>query len=201
MDLIQRINSLCAGGLRAGSDADSILAKVVCYVKLAESLLPQNRVNVNLNHLTWRLFQALKEGDVVEVQMLLSRDDIDANSKYIGGVTPLMEAAENGHKAVVQSLLRRSEVNSKDNMGRTALWYAAQNGHTGVVGLLLGRHDVDSDSKEDIGCTPLMIAAQNGHKGVVRLLLQRDDIDLICQNLYDDTLLTVAADNGHEKVV
>jgi hypothetical protein len=68
MDLIQRINSLCASGLRAGSDADGILAKVVRYIKLAESLLPQkNGVNVDLNHLTWRLFQASKEGDVVEV--------------------------------------------------------------------------------------------------------------------------------------
>ena len=35
IDLIQRINSLCADGLRARSDADGILAKVVHYVKLA----------------------------------------------------------------------------------------------------------------------------------------------------------------------
>jgi ankyrin repeat protein len=200
MDLIQRINSLCAGGLRAGSDADGILAKVVRYVKLAESLLPQNGVNVDLNHLTWRLIQASKEGDVVEVRMLLSRDDIDANSKYIGGVTPLIEAAKNGHEAVVQSLLHRSEVNLKDNRGCTALWYAAQNGHTGIVGLLLGRRDVTPDSKDSRGRTALWLAAKNGHSSVVNLLLGRNDVDPDT-NVDGDTPLMVAADNGHEEVV
>jgi ankyrin repeat protein len=133
------------------------------------SLLPQNGVNVDLDR--WKLHQSSREGNDIAVRMLLSRDDIDANSKDIGGVTPLMEAAENGHEAVVQSLLRRSEVNSKDNRGRTALWYAAQNGHTGVVGLLLGRHDVDPDSKDSRDRTALWLAVKNGHSSVVKLLL------------------------------
>jgi hypothetical protein len=86
------------------------------------SLLPQNGVNVDLNDLTWRLFQASKEGDVVEVRMLLSREDIDPNLKRACGETPLMVAAENGHEAVARLLLGRRDVtpDSKDSRGRTA---------------------------------------------------------------------------------
>jgi len=67
---------------------------------------------VELNHLTWRLLQVSKEGDVVEVGMLVSREDIDPNLKRACGETSLIVAAENGHEAVVQLLLGRRDVTS-----------------------------------------------------------------------------------------
>ena len=53
-----------------------------------------------------------KEGDVVEVGMLVSREDIDPNLKRACGETSLIVAAENGHEAVVQLLLGRRDVTS-----------------------------------------------------------------------------------------
>jgi hypothetical protein len=195
MDLIQRINSLCAGGLRAGSDADGILGKVVHYVKLAESLLPhKNGVNVDLNRLTWKLHQSSRDGDDVAVQMLLSRDDIDPNSIHIGGVTPLMEAAMNGHEAVVWQLLGRKGVDPGicTSWKWTALIFAADNGHDAVVRLLLERDNVHVDSA-------LWKGAAEGHGMVVQLLLEQ-----IKPESKDHALrmaLFSATDRGHELTI
>jgi hypothetical protein len=53
--------------------------------------------------------------------------------------TPLLRAAENGHKAVVKLLLERGQVdvNVENKHGQTPLLLVAQNGRRSVVKLLL----------------------------------------------------------------
>lgn len=58
-----------------------------------------------------------------------------AYSKYYNSRTPLSQAAESGHEAVVKLLVERDdvEVGSKDEFGQTPLSWAAEEGHETVV--------------------------------------------------------------------
>jgi ankyrin repeat protein len=119
------------------------------------------------------------------------------------GQTPLSWAAEKGHEAVVQLLLKtdKVEVDSKDSHGRTPLSKAAENGHEAVVQLLLERDKVEVNSKDSYGRTPLSWAAKKGHEAVVQLLLERDKVEVDSKDNSGRTPLSWAAEKGHEAVV
>ena len=52
------------------------------------------------------------------------------DTKY--GPTPLFQALESGHEAVVKRLLEKgADVESEDECGRTPLWWAAEKGARG----------------------------------------------------------------------
>ncbi|MCJ1474761.1 hypothetical protein MMC13_003421 [Lambiella insularis] len=72
--------------------------------------------------------------------------DVVADSKDEDGRTPLWQAAERGHEAVVKLLLGREHVaaDSKDIYGRTPLWWAAQGGHEAVSNSHTHLHWFDS---------------------------------------------------------
>ena len=65
-----------------------------------------------------------------------SKADVDSKDNY--GRTPLLNAAANGHEAVVKLLVAtgKADVDSKDNYGRTLLWYAATFRQEAMVKLL-----------------------------------------------------------------
>jgi ankyrin repeat protein len=73
----------------------------------------------------------------------------------------LYQAAENGHEAVVQLLLKHMvDVDANDD-GRTALRWAAENGFEAEVRPLL-KHKVDVGAKTVSGKTALYLAAEMG---------------------------------------
>lgn len=55
------------------------------------------------------LLWASEEGDEVAIRKLLSREDFDPNSRSMFGLTPLIVAAQNGYKALVQLLLSQAK--------------------------------------------------------------------------------------------
>jgi hypothetical protein len=87
--------------------------------------------------LSWAAYN----GHEAVVRLLLTRVDVETDSKDKGGRTPLSWAAERGHEAVVELLLARADVeaDSKDEGGRTPLWWAIEGGHEAVVKLLKSR--------------------------------------------------------------
>jgi hypothetical protein len=120
------------------------------------------------------------------------------------GQTPLLWAAEQGHKAVVKLLLEtgKVDIDVKDSSGWTPLLWAAEQGHEAVVKLLLEIGKVDVNSKDSrYGQTPLLWAAQNGHEAVVKLLLETGKFDVdVKDSQHGRTALGWAAHNGHEAV-
>ncbi|KAH0547754.1 hypothetical protein FGG08_000011 [Glutinoglossum americanum] len=116
------------------------------------------------------------------------------------GQTPLSQAAERGHEAVVKLLLERgAELESKSNSGQTPLSRAAERGHEAVVKLLLER-GAELESKSNSGQTPLSRAAERGHEAVVKLLLERG-AELESKSNSGQTPLSWAAERGHEAIV
>src|SRR6266550_2425108 len=85
----------------------------------------------------------------------------------------LLDAAEAGDTAEVQSLLREgANANAKGDYGNTALMGAAVRGHTESVRALLEK-GADVNAKGNTGRTALMEAALEGYTDTVRTLLEK----------------------------
>ncbi|KAM0258573.1 hypothetical protein ACHAQJ_003744 [Trichoderma viride] len=124
----------------------------------------------------------------------------DLNSQDHYNRTPLSWAAERGHEAIIQLLLKAgAEIDSKDKRDRTPLFWAASGGHEAVVKLLL-EAGAEIDSKDEYNQTPLGQAADEGHEAVVKLLLKAG-AKVNLKNGPDETPLARAASHGHEAIV
>ena len=136
-------------------------------------------------------------------RLLSEMGDVLADSKDSDGRTPLSQAAQQGHTAVVKLLVERDDVeaDSEDQSSRTPLSYAAMEGHEEVVQLLIMRDDVDADSNDSVDSTPLLWAASQGNEAVVRLLVERDDVEVNVRNSWGMTPLSYAAMEGHKITV
>lgn len=123
------------------------------------------------------LRRAASSGDFDSVVSLLDRGaNVDALGKgmrflYSSNLTPLMVAAENGHKVVVLLLLHRgAAINASDDNGETALHKASKAGHMDVVRILLAKR-VQLDKVDNDSQTALHKSILNDHVDVTRLIL------------------------------
>ena len=160
----------------------SLLVVVALAAGLAQAATDRDR---------WTMVEAVQRGDAPTVEAMLAR-----------GVPPATEgevlyrprkvlsiAAEAGHEAVVEVLLRHgadpesandfparfaihgsSPARSADNR-KTALMYAAQSGHVAIVRRLVAAR-ARVDARSIYGETALMLAAGAGRVETVRALIE-----------------------------
>jgi len=88
-------------------------------------------------------------------------------------MTPLMIAAENGHKGIANELLdMNNTVNYQNNAGDTALMYAAMNGRDAIITLLIDR-GADFTLTNKKNATALSLSLAHEKHTVVSLLRRR----------------------------
>jgi ankyrin repeat protein len=143
------------------------------------------------------LVQALREGAMKVVDVLLAQPGIDLETPAMNGNTALMMAAYQHNAPAVTMLLARGAKVTQP--GWTALHYAAAAGDDAIARQLLERGAaIDAPSPPASGkFTPLMMAAREGHDRTVQLLL-RAGADPALRNSEGLTAQQIAARAGHQ---
>jgi ankyrin repeat protein len=84
-----------------------------------------------------KIFEAVEQGNVQQVKVLLQQEPDLALKKDSDGVTLLHEAAFGGKKDVAALLLTtKADVNARDKYGYRPLYYASALGNNDVADLL-----------------------------------------------------------------
>jgi len=109
------------------------------------------------------------------------------------GLTPLMDAARNGHDECVALLLPVSRTRRADGKGHTALMHAAGSGNSATIALLIPASEPKAKDKD--GDTALTIAAARGAPGALNALIPVSDLN--AQNSAGFTALMIAARNAN----
>jgi hypothetical protein len=144
---------------------------------------------------------AVNNKNLEQVQAALN-DHANTETKYDGGITPLMEAAMLGQADIVKLLLdHHANIEVSNVIGNTSLIVAAaQRGASAdVVRLLLANH-ADIEATNDSGTTPLLMAAHHGNIDVARLLIDAH-ANLEAVNKRGMTPLQMAAEGGQTEMV
>ena len=146
--------------------------------KVVELLLRHRDIDVNASAtdnspgLTIVYLQKQKE----TLESVLRASDLDGRMSMTvkHGATPLVSAAQNGHKDVVRLLLRRRDVdaNLSTRGGITPLLVAILNGRREVFDMLLSHGGVDLGRADTAGVTPLMLAGKLGRVDWVDSLIR-----------------------------
>jgi hypothetical protein len=117
------------------------------------------------------LHQAIVEGDIDQVQSLLSKG-ADVNLKNRMSWTPLHTAARNHQKAIVELLISKgADVNAKNKANQTPLHFAVDRGQKDVIELLIAK-GADVNAVGGRGDNALSLAKKNGNKEITDLLLK-----------------------------
>ena len=118
-------------------------------------------------------YNAARDGDAESIQKLLL-DGVPPDTKAGMSRTPLWWAAQQGHKAVVELLVGRDDVdtNSLNRAGQGPIFEPCVFGNIKIVELLLD-NGADPMHMDEDGRTPASVAKRCGRKGVLRILEQR----------------------------
>jgi ankyrin repeat protein len=139
------------------------------------------------------IFLAVDAGDLERVKALLKDNPDLVFSKDSDGMTPLLKAAMNGNKDLVELLLdNKADVNAKNDFGLTPLRFAATRGYKDVAELLLAK-GADVNAKDGRGETPLHGAAENARNLEIVKLLLANKADVNARDNYNGTPLHTAA--------
>ncbi|XP_067670003.1 ankyrin repeat domain-containing protein 50-like [Haliotis asinina] len=147
------------------------------------------------------LHMACIGGHVEMVKYILNNDCVDINSRGHNEISPVMLAANCGHKKVFDLLVRRGcLLPLEDRNGRGILHSACVGGNVAIVGDILKRNIVSVDSKDHDGKTPAILALECGHADVFKLLVtNQGDIQLFCEN--GNNVLHMSCALGHADTV
>ncbi|XP_071108992.1 ankyrin repeat domain-containing protein 50-like [Haliotis cracherodii] len=121
------------------------------------------------------LHEACRKGDLGRIRYILSRGlvDVDGGDEKHGR-TPLMVAAEKGHRRVFDFLIRKgANVSQVDDDGNNILHWACRGGHMDMMKYLLSQHSVDIHSRGKFGSTPLMKAVYYGNRDMFKFLVSQ----------------------------
>ena len=143
------------------------------------------------------IHKAAIRGDINKLRELLVAG-VDPNMKDQTGITPLMLAAQKGHKEIVEYLITQgADINAKTKTGFTALFNPCFQGNIELATLLIS-HGADVNVKDD--SNPLIgYAVLKGDKEIVELLLS-NGADPYATDDCGLTALNIATTRGFKEI-
>ncbi|XP_071085923.1 serine/threonine-protein phosphatase 6 regulatory ankyrin repeat subunit B-like [Haliotis cracherodii] len=139
-------------------------------------------------------------GNVEMVKHLLQMNISNINSKGKYGRTPVMLAAEFGHKELFYFLVCKGSDLLLVDDNRDTILHIACGGNVKMVKCLLSLDVIDINSRGSHGNTPVMTAASRGNRGVFELLVKKQ-ADLSLLNEDNNSILHVACITGNVSIV
>ena len=148
------------------------------------------------------LRKASTNGDIEQLRILLTSNDVDVNTQDLDDWTPLHCAATEGHLNCAQELLKHgANVNAQDDGGQTPLHQAAINGNLTIVQEFLKNHaTININAKNVNNWTPLHCAAKWSRRECVEELLQHG-ADFEAKTNDGKTAKYLAEEEGHSDIV
>ncbi|KAK6188342.1 hypothetical protein SNE40_004533 [Patella caerulea] len=151
------------------------------------------------------LHQAVLDCRLHQVRLLVSKHNVNIDSKDLNGRTALMltcfiENEDLGYKMAKIFLEAGAFMNIKDNLGRTALGYACMNGKEKIVGKILSEDILDINEPDNDGNTPLHHSCLCGNPRIVGMLADtylKYGLNIDRRNTLGYTALLICCKNGH----
>ncbi|XP_071111894.1 serine/threonine-protein phosphatase 6 regulatory ankyrin repeat subunit A-like [Haliotis cracherodii] len=162
---------------------------------------PKEKVTENPLHADTDLHLACKKGDLDRLTCILSESLVNLNIRGQYGRTPLMMAAEKGHRQVIDLLVTQgADVSLVNDDRNDILHVACLGGHVDLVKYVLSKKVADINNRGQYGGTPLMMSAEKGHRQVFDLLMtQGAGVSLV--DFDRNNILHVACLGGHTDMV
>ena len=146
-----------------------------------------------------RFRRAIKLYEVAEVESLVNI--VNRNRCFESGESPLTLAAQEGHEAVVEALIRGgADVNRLDRNGRGPLHIAVQINDLETVEVLL-KGSADPNRLDRNNQTPVHVACERGYRGILERLIQTGANPNARGEDGSPTPLTLASSRGHAECV
>ncbi|XP_064606010.1 uncharacterized protein LOC135470891 [Liolophura sinensis] len=151
------------------------------------------------------LHQAVLDGRLHQVRLLVAKHNSSVDSRDVNGRTPLMlacilDSEDYGCKMAKIFIQAGTYLNIRDNMGRTALSYACMNGREGIVKMILREDVLDLNDADNDGYSPLHHATVSGNPRVVEMLtdvIVKFGLNVDVRNCLGYTALLLACKLGH----
>ncbi|XP_067653568.1 ankyrin repeat and SOCS box protein 2-like [Haliotis asinina] len=120
------------------------------------------------------LYYASSRGDLETVKRILAEGHVDINYRGDYSKTPVMMAAQIGHRDVVEFLMGRgADMSLVDRGGNNVLYFACAGGDLETVKLILSMNVVDINVRNNYGYTAADWARGRRHQRVLDLLVSR----------------------------
>ncbi|XP_071085592.1 putative ankyrin repeat protein RF_0381 [Haliotis cracherodii] len=147
------------------------------------------------------LHKASAEGNLDLANEIMDDGLLNANTRGLYGLTPLMLAAKNGRYDVFEHLQRKGgDMTLKDSDGDHILSMACEGGNMDIVKYVVSREPNLINRTRTDGRTALMWAAWHGKTTVFEYLLARKATLSLADN-DGDTILHYACYGGHTDIV
>jgi ankyrin repeat protein len=148
------------------------------------------------------IHKAAEAGNIEAVKQHLAAG-ANVNAKDEDSKTPLLHAAVDGHKDVVELLIAKgADIELRcTTCGGTALGHAASGGHKEIIELLIEKGaDVNAKSKGET--TPLHSAAMHDHKEIAELLIAKGaDVNVKDENSHTPLDLAIIYKSSRNRML